>query len=64
MKKPSILYIFYLVIHCVTGKPNSSLRGVEEFLNMIYCWPIKSPTSVSKTIVGQKPEEQKKNVIF
>ena len=62
MKKPSILYICYLVIYCVTGKSNSSL--VVEFLNMIYCRPIKSPASVSKTIVGQKPEEQKKNVIF
>ena len=26
--------------------------------------PINSPTLVSKTIVGQKPEEQKKNAIF
>ena len=26
--------------------------------------PINSPTLVSKTIVGQKPEERKKNAIF
>ena len=31
---------------------------------MILCRPINSPTLVSKTIVGQKPEEQKKNAIF
>ena len=31
---------------------------------MILCRSINSPTLVSKTIVGQKPEEQKKNAIF
>ena len=33
-------------------------------MDMILCRSINSPTLVSKTIVGQKPEEQKKNAIF